>query len=118
MPSDPAEMNALVDQLESLYSEDPRRYGLLQRHIEELTYALEQSTRNYVSAKQLHAVWDDPPFSPQILGQLLSTIATLGILRVHTHRSNRNRYDLTAYDPARMRRLSTVLPADTPSASS
>lgn len=117
MPSNTVETNELIDQLESLYSEDPRRYRLLQRHIEELTYTLEQSTRNYASAKQLHAVWDDPPFPPQILGQLLSTVAMLGILRVHTHRSNRNRYDLTVYDPARMHRLSTVLSANTSSES-
>lgn len=73
---------------------------------------LDQSTRNYASAKQLYSMWDDPPFPPQTLGQLLSTIADLDIVRVHTHRSNRNRYDLTAYDSARMDRLATIVADD------
>jgi hypothetical protein len=115
MPPDRSRTTQLTDQLESLYSEDPRRYALLQQYIGELRYALDQSNRNYVSAKQLHATWDDPPFQPQILGQLLSTAATLGVLRVHAHRSNRNRYDLTGYDPDQMQQLSTLLTVDTDS---
>ncbi|WP_245998455.1 hypothetical protein [Halalkalicoccus subterraneus] len=107
---------SLPEQFEALRDEDPRRYGLLERHLEDLRQTLEQSTRNYASAKQLYAMWDDPPFPPQILGQLLSTIADLGILRVHAHRSNRNRYDLTAYDQARMDQLAVIVSDETESA--
>lgn len=103
---------SLADQLTSLHADDPGRYALLQRYSSELKVILDQSDRNYVSAKQLHSTWDDPPFQPQIMGQLLSTAADLGILRVHAHRSNRNRYDLTAYDQSQMQRLTQLLTAD------
>lgn len=100
---------SLGDQLATLRSENPRRYALLERHIDKLEELLENTDRNYASAKQLHATWDEPPFQPQITGQLLSTAATLEVLRVHSHRSNRNRYDLTAYDHARLQQLSSLL---------
>ncbi len=96
---------SLSKQLQILCDDAPQRFNLLERYIEDLRQALEQTDRNYASAKQLYAIWDDPPFQPQILGQLLSTAAGLEILQVYTHRSNHNRYDLTAYDSARMGRL-------------
>lgn len=111
MATDESNTSSLANQLALLYADDPRRYALLQHHLDELRDVLEQSDRNYVSAKQLHSNWDDPPFQPQIIGQLLSTAADLGILQVHTHRSNRNRYDLTAYDPTQMQQLSRLLTA-------
>ena len=109
MAPDESNASALANQLTLLRADDPRRYTLLQRYLEELRDVLEQTDRNYVSAKQLHSHWDDPPFQPQLMGQLLSTVADLGVLRVHTHRSNRNRYDLTAYDPAQMQQLAQLL---------
>lgn len=107
---------SLNKQLQALRDDAPRRYGLLERYFKDLRHTLEQSTRNYASAKQLYSTWDDPPFPPQILGQLLSTIADLGILRVHTHRSTRNRYDLTAYDSTRMDLLAVIVTEETESA--
>lgn len=95
----------LSKQLQTLRDDAPQRYSLLERYVEELRHALEQTERNYASAKQLYSIWDDPPFKPQIFGQLLSTAADLEILRVYTHRSNHNRYDLTVYDSARLDRL-------------
>lgn len=109
MATDESNASSLANQLALLHADNPRRYALLQRHLDELRDVLEQSDRNYVSAKQLHSNWDDPPFQPQIMGQLLSTVADLGVLRIHTHRSNRNRYDLTAYDRTRMRQLIHLL---------
>lgn len=99
---------SLTEPLHALCDDAPRRYSLLERNLEDLEQILEQSTWNYASAKQLYSTWDDPPVPPQTLGQLLSTIADLGILRVHTHRSNRNRYDLTAYESARMDQLAQM----------
>lgn len=98
----------LSEQLHALREDAPGRYAHLEHHHADLKRILEQSPRNYASAKQLYTTWEDPPFQPQILGQLLSTIADLGILRVHAHRSNRNRYDLTAYDSTRMHELATL----------
>ncbi|ADJ16508.1 hypothetical protein C497_01515 [Halalkalicoccus jeotgali B3] len=60
-------------------------------------------------------MWDDPPFEPQILGQLLSTATDLEVLQVYTHRSNRNRYDLTAYDSTRMDQLALLFTDETAS---
>lgn len=99
----------LSEQLHALREDAPSRYALLKRYHTDLKRVLEHSSRNYASAKQLYATWEDPPFQPQILGQLLSTIADLGVLRVHAHRSNRNWYDLTAYDSSRMHELATIL---------
>lgn len=100
---------SLRDQLAPLQSENPRQYALLKRYFGELEELLENADRNYASAKQLHSRWEYPPFQPQITGQLLSTAATLDILQVHTHRSNRNRYDITAYNQTRMERLASLL---------
>lgn len=112
MATDSSCSPSLGDQLATLQSDDPRRYALLKRHFSELEELLENADRNYASAKQLHSRWKNPPFQPQITGQLLSTAATLEILQIHTHRSNRNRYDLPAYDQARMERLATLLGAN------
>lgn len=98
----------LSEQLHVLREDAPGRYALLERYHADLKRILEHSPRNYASTKQLHATWEDPPFQPQILGQLLSTIADLGVLRIHAHRSNRNRYDLTAYNSTRMHELATL----------
>ncbi len=111
MATDSSSSPSLGDQLTTLQSEDPRRYALLKRHVDKLEELLENADRNYASAKQLHSRWEDPPFRPQITGQLLSTAATLEILHVHTHRSNRNRYDLTAYDQTRLKQLASLLEA-------
>ena len=118
MPSDGPQKPSLATRLAELRSRDPRRYTLLQQHCEDLRYVLEQSNRNYASAQQLHALWDDPPFQSQILGQLLSTVALFGVLRVHARRSTRNRYDLTAYDRAQMRHLADALAVDSGSTDS
>lgn len=113
MSSDQSIGTSLSEQLYALRDDAPRRYGLLGRHLGDRERTLDQSTQNYASAKQLHSTWDDPPFQPQILGQLLSTAAELGILRVHAHRSNRNRYDLTAYDSTRMDQLEQMFTDET-----
>lgn len=105
MSMDRSEDPSLSEQLHALHEDAPRRYALLECYHADLERILEQSPRNYASAKQLYSTWEDPPFQPQILGQLLSIIANFGVLRVHAHRSNRNRYDLTAYDPTRMHEL-------------
>ncbi len=107
---------SLTEQLQALRDDAPQRYGLLERYVEVFRHTLKQSTRNYISAKQLYSTWEDPPFPPQTLGQLLSTIADLGILRVHMHRSNRNRYDLTAYDQTRVDQLAVIVTNETESA--
>ncbi|WP_066385851.1 hypothetical protein [Halalkalicoccus paucihalophilus] len=109
MSLDQSADTSLTEQLQTLRVATLRRYGLLERYLTALRQTLEQSTRNYASAKQLYSTWDDPPFSPQTLGQLLRTIADLGILRVHMHRSNRNRYDLTAYDQTRVDQLAVIV---------
>lgn len=108
---------SLSEQLHALREDAPSRYALLKRYHTDLERILEQAPRNYASAKQLYSTWEDPPFQPQILGQLLSTIANLGILRVHAHRSNRNRYDLTAYDSTRMHELATLFTGEAESTS-
>ncbi len=107
MSLDESPDTSLSEQLQIL-DNAPQRFSLLERYIEDLRQALEQTERNYASAKQLYSIWDDPPFEPQIFGQLLSTAADLEILQVYTHRSNHNRYDLTAYDSARMGRLALL----------
>ncbi|ADJ16934.1 hypothetical protein HacjB3_17958 (plasmid) [Halalkalicoccus jeotgali B3] len=108
--------SSLGEQLQALHDTAPQRYSLLERYAEDLRQAFEQSGRNYASAKQLYRTWDNPPFEPQILGQLLSAAADLGVLRVYTHRSNHNRYDLTAYDSARMDRLAAIFTDEAASA--
>lgn len=118
MPPDGPQEPSLATQLAELRSRDPRRYTLLQHHCEDLRYVLEQSNRNYASAQQLRALWDDPPVQPQILGQLLTTVAPLGILRIHVRRSDCNRYDLTVYDHVQMQHLADVLGADLESTNS
>ncbi len=109
MASDDPQVATLETQLASLRADNPPRYALLESYARDLRDALEQIESNYISAKQLHETWTGPPVRPQILGQLLSTAAHCGILRIHANRSNRNRYDLTAYDRTRMQHLIQLL---------
>ena len=109
MPSDTSQVTTLETQLAVLRADHPRRYALLESYARDLKDTLEQIEANYISAKQLHATWEDPPVRPQIIGQLLSTAAQCDILRIHANRSNRNRYDLTAYDRTRMQHLIQLL---------
>lgn len=104
---------SLSDQLEDLQTEDPRRYTLLKQHLTDLKYVLEHSDRNYAAAKQLYRIWDEPPFQPQTLGQLLSTMADLGVLGLQRDGSNHNQYDLTAYDRTRLQELARLLQGET-----
>lgn len=113
MTSDDLHVATLETQLASLRTDNPPRYALLESYAKDLKDALEQIESNYITAKQLHNMWTGPPLRPQILGQLLSTAAYCGILRIHANRSNRNRYDLTAYDRTRMQQLIHLL--ETPS---
>lgn len=109
---------SLSDQLAELQTEDPRRHTLLKQHLMDLKYVLEHSDRNYTAAKQLYLIWDEPPFEPQTLGQLLSTMADLGVLRIHRDGSNHNQYDLTAYDRTQMQELVRLLEGETNSTDS
>ena len=109
MASDNPQVATLETQLTSLRADNPPRYALLESYARDLRDALEQIKSNYISAKQLHDIWTGPPVRPQILGQLLSTAAQCDILRIHANRSNRNRYDLTAYDRTRMQHLIHLL---------
>ncbi len=109
MASNDPQGATLETQLASLRADNPPRYALLESYVRDLRDALEQIESNYISAKQLHDMWTGPPVRPQILGQLLSTAAHCGILRIHANRSNRNRYDLTAYDRTRMQHLIQLL---------
>ncbi len=109
MAPDGSQVATLETQLASLRTDNPPRYALLESHAVDLRDALEQIESNYISAKQLHNTWAGPPVQPQILGHLLSAAAQCDILRIHANRSNRNRYDLTAYDQTRMRQLIHLL---------
>ena len=109
MTSNDPHVATLETQLASLRTDNPPRYALLKSYAMDLRDALEQIESNYISAKQLHDAWAGPSVQPQILGQLLSTAAQCDILRIHANRSNRNRYDLTAYDQARMQQVIRLL---------
>ena len=109
MASDTSQVTTLKAQLATLRADNPPRYALLESHAVDIRDALEQIESNYISAKQLHDTWAGPPVQPQILGHLLSTAAQCDILRIHANRSNRNRYDLTAYDQTRMQQLIRLL---------
>lgn len=109
MAPDSSQVATLETQLASLRTDSPPRYALLESYARDLKDALEQIESNYISAKQLHNMWTGPPLRPQIVGQLLSTAAQCDILRIHANRSNRNRYDLTAYDRTRMQQLIHLL---------
>lgn len=113
MASDSSQAATLETQLASLRTDNPPRYALLESYARDLKEALEQIESNYISAKQLHNTWAGPPVQPQVLGHLLSAAAQCDILHIHANRSNRNRYDLTAYDRTRMQQLIRLL--ETPS---
>lgn len=54
MSTDGSNATSLANQLALLHTDNPRRYALLQHYLDALRDVLEQSDRNYVSAKQLH----------------------------------------------------------------
>lgn len=99
----------LAYQLADLETTDPQRYTLLEKHLPVLRTLIEESPRNYPSAKQLYQTAENTSLQPQTIGQALVTLAELEIVGVHTQRSNRNRYDLTGYDPERVKELEALL---------
>lgn len=57
MSLDQSADSSLTEQLHALRDDTPRCYGLLERYLEDLKQILEQSTRNYASAKQPRPYW-------------------------------------------------------------
>lgn len=89
----------LRDRLETLQRDNPRGYGYLSRYWEAAMQGLDNTARNYASVTQIHDNIADPQVSTRTLGQTLTILTKLGVISVHTHRSNATIYDLTTYDP-------------------
>jgi len=103
----------VADAVDRLQREDPTTFGYVRRHWAEARDGIEQCTRNYPQARQVHASLVDPETTPRTLGATLSGLVRLGVLDTWGETVGPTRYDLTAYDPDRMWVVAAVLSAAT-----
>jgi len=94
--------HSVVAVLDTLRRDDPTTFGYVRRHWAEARAGIEQSERNYPQAKQVHAVLSEPETTPRTLGMALSGLVSLGVVDTWNETVGPTRYDLTAYNPARM----------------
>lgn len=95
--------------IESLREENPTNFGYARSHWREARTGLENCDRNYPQARQIHEAVDDPSTSPRTLGATLKALVALGVLDTWSETVASTRYDLTAYDPARMETVGAAL---------
>ena len=103
--------HTLRTQLDTLRAQSPQRFGLLQHHHTTLKAALDASTQNYPTSRQLYDQLDDPSITSRTFGRILPLLIDFDIISLYTTRSNSNRYDIRAYDAERFSRLSELLSA-------
>lgn len=97
--------------IEQLRKENPTNFGYARSHWREAKSGLETCDRNYPQARQIHEAVDDPATSPRTLGATLKALVALGVLDTWSETVASTRYDLTAYDPARMETVGAALDA-------
>ncbi|WP_117595271.1 DUF7504 family protein [Haloprofundus halophilus] len=84
--------------IDRLRAENPTNFGYLRRHWRDAKRAIEQSTRSYPQARQLHAGLGETETTPQSLGVALQALVELGVIELWNDTVGSNRYDLTTYD--------------------
>ncbi len=92
----------LIEGVERLRREDPTTFGYARRYWAEAGEGLEACERNYPQSKQVHACLVDPETTPRTLGATLTGLVRLGLLDTWGKTVGPTRYDLTAFDPARL----------------
>lgn len=97
--------------IERLQREDPTTFGYTRRYWAEAQRGIESCSRNYPQSKQVHATLSRPETTPRTLGATLSGLVSLGVLDTWTETVGSTRYDLTAYDPARMATIGAAFAA-------
>ncbi|KTG08428.1 hypothetical protein AUR64_19580 [Haloprofundus marisrubri] len=84
--------------IERLRAENPTNFGYLRRHWRDTKQAIEQSTRSYPQARQLHADLEETETTPQSLGVALQALVELDVIELWSDTVGSNRYNLTTYD--------------------
>jgi len=107
---DDAADRALADRLVAhLRETDPTNFGYLRRHWREARRGLAEVEMTYPQSKQVHAALPEPESTPRTLGAALGALVAVGALGVWGDTVAANRYDLTAYDPARVDAVGSAL---------
>ncbi|OYR84521.1 hypothetical protein DJ71_08770 [Halorubrum sp. E3] len=104
--------HSVAGALDALRGDDPTTFGYVRRHWTEAREGIERCDRNYPQAKQVHAVLSDPETTPRTLGMTLSGLVSLGVLDTWSETVGPTRYDLTAYEPARLWAVGATLAVD------
>jgi len=99
--------------IDALRAENPTNFGYARNHWPEAKRGLERCDRNYPRARQVHEALEAPDTSPRTLGSTLKALVALDVLDTWSETVASTRYDLTAYDPARMEAVGAALDATT-----
>jgi len=83
------------ERVSALARRSPQQYGLLEAHVGSIVTAIERCDRHYPTARQVYDEIDDPSLEPTTVGYLLTILADLGVVAIHTKSGAANRYDLT-----------------------
>ncbi|MFC6723659.1 hypothetical protein ACFQE1_04505 [Halobium palmae] len=99
-------------ELQYLQAHNPKLYGALTAHINEVAAAIEAYPRHYPLGTQVRDAVDSPSADTRSYGQALTGLVKMGIIDVYTERVNSNRYDLTNCDYPRLRALQECIAAN------
>ena len=82
-------------ELDRMRRDDPQRFGILRHHFSAVQQAITVCERNYPEARQLYNLLEEPEISSRTFGNILTVLASLGVIGTYSIRNNGNRYDLT-----------------------
>jgi hypothetical protein len=108
MSVEPADLRAL---LTALKQENPQGYGYLAGYWDDAKRGLDSTDRNYARVRHIYENVPEPQIGTRGLGQTLVLLAEFDVLSILTTRNNATIYDLTTYDPDRLRAIGRLLDA-------
>ncbi len=97
------------ERVSALSRRSPQQYGLLRTHIGSIRTAIERCDRHYPTARQVFEEIDDPSLEPTTVGYLLTILADLDVVAIHTKSGAANRYDLTQVPEGALGEIERVL---------
>ena len=99
----------LEREVEQIRKGNPQRFGILRHHFSGVQQALALCERNYPEARQFYNLVNDSETSPRAFGSVLTILAEFDVIQTYNERNNRNRYDITQYQPETLHELGELL---------
>lgn len=99
-------------ELVEIRQENPQKIGYLKRYWKDAKRGLDNTGKNYACVRHILQNVGDSQISTQGLGKTLTILTELGVLNIHSQRSNATIYDLTTYRPDRLTAVGNYIEDD------